>query len=196
MSKKELINDGKIICFDLDGVIAEGTYRASDDETEKKPNLKIIAQMNRLWMRGWTIHIYTSRTYKMMDETVAWLKKHKVPYHTIDFNKPLADFYVDDRMYPMFELENLDTGVWLLPEEERKKLREERKLILAKFLHQSYLAAIRHLKPESYNAEAAKPWEQLTKEQQSIDLFIADWVMQRAELDDTCRTEIMDYPRE
>jgi hypothetical protein len=124
-----------------------------------------------------------------MDETVAWLKKHKVQYHSIDFNKPLADFYVDDRMYPMLELEHLDTGAWLHPDEERKRLRQEEQMKLAKFLHRAYLAALKHLKPESYNPNANKPFEELTEEQQSIDLFIADWVLQRAELDETCRTE-------
>ena len=193
---KVLVNDGKIICFDLDGVIAIGTYRSSNDETEKEPNQKIISEMNRLWLRGWVIHIYTSRPYQMMDNTVAWLKKHKVPYHSIDFNKPLADFYVDDRMYPMLYLENLDTGDWNNPEEVRKELFKQDQERMAQFLHRAYLSAVKHLRPESFNSEANKPWEELTEEQKSIDLFIADWLIQRAELEETCLTERMDYPRD
>jgi len=45
--------------------------------------------------------------------------------------------------------------------------------INAKQLHDWYLEAIRTLHPESYNPNAAKPFEELTEEQQEIDKYIA-----------------------
>lgn len=44
---------------------------------------------------------------------------------------------------------------------------------LAEQLHEWYLEEVRRLKPESYNPEAQKPYNQLTSEQQDIDRYIA-----------------------
>lgn len=46
--------------------------------------------------------------------------------------------------------------------------------ILARKLHEFYLNATRELKPESYNKEAQKSFDDLTGEQKSIDTSIAE----------------------
>ena len=45
---------------------------------------------------------------------------------------------------------------------------------LARRLHEYYLDATEHLDPENYNANAQKSYDDLTEEQKSIDVFIAD----------------------
>jgi len=42
----------------------------------------------------------------------------------------------------------------------------------AKYMHLCYLEATKLLNPKSYNKNAQKPFDKLTKEQQFIDLFI------------------------
>lgn len=44
---------------------------------------------------------------------------------------------------------------------------------LPEMLHDWYLEAVKLLKSESYNEEAAKPWNELTLEQKFIDEYIA-----------------------
>ena len=43
------------------------------------------------------IIIYTARPYEIMRETVAWLIQHGVKYHGLNFDKPGAQMYVDDK---------------------------------------------------------------------------------------------------
>ena len=45
--------------------------------------------------------------------------------------------------------------------------------ITPEFLHNEYLKTVKHLHPESYNPVANKPYAELTDEQKSIDMFIA-----------------------
>lgn len=49
-----------------------------------------------------------------------------------------------------------------------------RKLITPKQLHDWYLEATKELKPESFNKEAQKEYEDLTEEQKFIDKYIAE----------------------
>ena len=41
-------------------------------------------------------------------------------------------------------------------------------------LHEWYLEAVKRLKPESFNPNAQKPYEDLTDEQKYIDKYIAN----------------------
>lgn len=45
--------------------------------------------------------------------------------------------------------------------------------ITPEFLHNEYLKTVKHLHPESFNPVANKPYDELTDEQKSIDIFIA-----------------------
>jgi len=44
------------------------------------------------------------------------------------------------------------------------------------FLHEAYLQATKNLRPESYNPNAQKKYEDLTDEQKQIDIYIADLI--------------------
>jgi hypothetical protein len=52
---------------------------------------------------------------------------------------------------------------------------------LAKDLHKWYLEATKDLNPESYNPNAQKTYNKLTKEQKFIDRFIAKKILERFE---------------
>lgn len=52
---------------------------------------------------------------------------------------------------------------------------------LARQLHDWYLEAVKSLDQKSYNKEAAKPYGDLTKDQKSIDIFIAKKLIQEVE---------------
>jgi len=59
--------------------------------------------------------------------------------------------------------------------DERNKIFDEiEKIITPETLHSLYLEATRRLHPESYNSKAQKFYEDLTDEQKSIDIFIAN----------------------
>jgi hypothetical protein len=47
--------------------------------------------------QGHTLIIHTGRHIDKLKATKSWLKKHKVVYDHIQFGKPVADLYIDDR---------------------------------------------------------------------------------------------------
>ena len=58
------------------------------------------------------------------------------------------------------------------PADEVREIEE-----LARKLHEWYLLATEKLNPDSYNPKAQKQYDDLTPEQQSIDIFIAGFVL-------------------
>ena len=46
--------------------------------------------------------IWTHRCDCCERQTLIWLKKHKVPYHDIRFNKPGYDLLIDDKAIPPY----------------------------------------------------------------------------------------------
>jgi len=82
-------------CFDLDGTIC--TQEKPDSYQIAKPNKSIIKKINRLYDSGNIIYIYTARHMLNCEMTKNWLKSNNVKYHHIFFNKPAADFFIDDR---------------------------------------------------------------------------------------------------
>lgn len=85
----------KTYCFDFDGVICH----LEDDVPypERKPNYKIIREMHAIMERGDRIIIYTGRHINHLDDTLQWLNNYTVPYTHIQFGKPVADLYIDDK---------------------------------------------------------------------------------------------------
>lgn len=96
----------KIICFDLDNVICKtdkNFYKSS------KPNKKVIALINRLYLENFYIKIFTARfmgqlkgNKKKIKEigytfTKTQLKKWDVKYHELIMFKPSYDFFIDDK---------------------------------------------------------------------------------------------------
>ncbi len=73
------------------------------------PNLPLIARIIALYDNGWIITLATARrmlthegdVIKIMEDvgeiTKDWLRKHKVPYHSLCFGKPYGQYYVDDK---------------------------------------------------------------------------------------------------
>ncbi len=94
----------RIVC-DFDDTLAMVKDRDWENAT---PNLKLIEKLNRLYDEGWTIDIFTARgsiscnsyterlenNFKQIED---WLKKHNVKYHTLSFDKPYAEYYIDDK---------------------------------------------------------------------------------------------------
>lgn len=88
----------KIYCFDLDGTLCSNT----DGEYEAgEPFLERIGKVNELFDRGNHILIFTARgTVTGIDWrplTESQLKLWGVKYHDLQFGKPFAHIYVDDR---------------------------------------------------------------------------------------------------
>lgn len=83
------------VCFDLDGVLCEETkpYRKA------KPIWKGIHLLNDFKKRKYKIIIYTSRRERDKKLTKEWLKKYKIKYDKLIFNKPKANFYIDDKAF-------------------------------------------------------------------------------------------------
>ncbi len=95
------------IVVDLDGTLCSqertGSYHLA------KPRQDVIDHVNRLWLAGHEIVIFTARgmetcagnvelvvkNYAKMTEE--WLKKHRVLYSELLFGKPAGDLYVDDK---------------------------------------------------------------------------------------------------
>ena len=95
-----------IIGIDIDGVITkESGGWTPDYYSSCRPNFETIKLMKALHKKGYKIVIYTSRlSNEVKVVTVEWLKKYDVPYDAIHFDKPLYDFYVDDRGISMTRL--------------------------------------------------------------------------------------------
>lgn len=78
---------------DIDGILCE----PCDFKNYKKavPKAVNIKKVNNLFESN-EIVIYTSRKSEDADDTIKWLADNGVKYHSIIFNKPTADFYIDD----------------------------------------------------------------------------------------------------
>ena len=92
----------KVYAVDLDGVLTNGEPFWA---TEPTPRVKAVEGVVALYEQGNIIIVWTARQWKHAPETVAWLVKHKVPFHGIQMNKGGADFYVDDKFLKVDWLE-------------------------------------------------------------------------------------------
>lgn len=96
-------------CFDIDGVIASlvpnNDYSCSTAITEN------IALINELFRDGKRIILFTARgsvTGLNWEETTRrQLASWGVHYHELRFGKPAADYYIDDRMISIQQLQQL-----------------------------------------------------------------------------------------
>lgn len=57
------------------------------------------AALEKLKAMGHTVILYTSRDASLGPETEIWLNKHKIPYDTIIFNKPVLDIIIGKNCY-------------------------------------------------------------------------------------------------
>jgi hypothetical protein len=97
----------QIICFDLDGVIAEGTIRDVYSDSagwayEKcTPIQSTIDIMWEFHNQGIHVIIHTARPTCDLKKTMEWLDLYGVVYDELIMNKPYAHVYVDDRNFPV-----------------------------------------------------------------------------------------------
>ena len=96
----------KRIVIDLDDTIS---YTINRDFENAKPFLHVIKKINYFYSIGFEIIIQTARgqlscngDYKKADKKYRkqienWLKLNDVKYHELNFNKILAQFYIDDK---------------------------------------------------------------------------------------------------
>ena len=80
---------------DFDGTLTLGGRFWTKDEI--LPNQKIIDWVNIQYRKGNVIIIFSARPYELMRETVSWLIKYGVKYHGLNFDKPGASWYIDDK---------------------------------------------------------------------------------------------------
>lgn len=98
--------------MDLDGTICFPNLdhkESSERYGKAKPNYDVIFKMRHLSDDGWKFIILTARRMvthsgdvdKIIDDvgkiTEDWLEKYKVPYEYIQWGKPYAAYYVDDK---------------------------------------------------------------------------------------------------
>lgn len=145
------MNDDKILCFDLDGVIAS----LNSDYSKCTPIKGAIHTLSQLKESGFTIIIHTGRHILNMDVTLDWLKKYKVPYDHIQFGKPVARVYVDDRaiQFKSWEdlINSLDFGTSNL-----EKLREVKKTFEIRYTQRGWRVRGLHFSGSANNDLVAK----------------------------------------
>lgn len=99
----------KVFCFDIDGVIASLTPK--NDYSLAQPLTEHIELVNRLYEQGHEIILFTARgtvtgkDWSTVTETQ--LKSWGVKYSRLQFGKPAADFYVDDRFVTPQEIRRM-----------------------------------------------------------------------------------------
>jgi len=88
----------KLIAVDLDGTLSTGEFWGVGGEPEPEPIQKMIDYINKLYLKGAHIIIYTARNQDMYRLTQAWLIKHSVRFHGIAMQHKLgADLYIEDK---------------------------------------------------------------------------------------------------
>ena len=81
-------------CFDMDGVICQLN---SEHYIHRRPIEETINLMSRLRDEGHMVIIHTGRHIDKLKDTKEWLGIHNVQYDHIQFGKPVADVYIDDK---------------------------------------------------------------------------------------------------
>jgi CMP-N,N'-diacetyllegionaminic acid synthase len=95
-------------CFDIDGVIMN--IVPDNDYSLSTPIIENVALINYLFSKDHRIILYTARgsltKINWENLTKQQLKDCKLMYHEIIFNKPAADYYIDDRLISIDEIKN------------------------------------------------------------------------------------------
>ena len=97
------------LCCDIDGVLA--SLVPDNDYTKAQPLTATIAIVNRLYDSDCHIVLFTARGSKTgidwQDFTRQQMERFGVRYHELKFGKPAADWYIDDKMISLGQLEEL-----------------------------------------------------------------------------------------
>lgn len=89
----------KTFCFDIDGVLCNNLPEG--DYEHRKPYIKVIELVNKLYDEGHTIKVFTARGSKSGKDwrrfTEKQLSSWGLKCHELIMGKPHADVFVDDR---------------------------------------------------------------------------------------------------
>ena len=89
----------KTFCVDIDGTLCSTTK--DQKYHEAKPFVHMIDRINKLYDAGHTIKLLTARgmgSGKNFEEiTKKQIKEWGVKHHSLEFGKPSADYYLDDK---------------------------------------------------------------------------------------------------
>lgn len=100
------LNPEKTLIVDVDGTILKAFNRDYENAVEFP---EIIAKLNTLHDKGWTIIYFTARGQLSKNGDMdliekqnrpvleKWLKDHNVKYDYLMFNKPYGAWYIDDK---------------------------------------------------------------------------------------------------
>jgi len=85
---------GKVICVDLDGTLALGTYWGKKHPKVNEAMAKFVRNLDD---GGATIIIYTARPVYQFSQTYKWLGQNNLLYPLAMRIKPPASLYLDDK---------------------------------------------------------------------------------------------------
>lgn len=103
---------GKTFVFDIDGVLA--SIVPGYDYNLSEPIRDHIRIVNQLYEQGNTIILLTARGSKTgidwAEITEGQMRSWGVKHHALHFGKPAADYYIDDRMLSLSDLNRIFTN--------------------------------------------------------------------------------------
>jgi len=72
----------EIVSFDIDGTLAEGPFKPGDI-LSMRVRQGIVHTLRVLLKAGYRVRIVTARPETYRPQTVAWLRRHAIPYHEL-----------------------------------------------------------------------------------------------------------------
>lgn len=117
-------DDRRVFCFDIDGVVA--TITEGNDYSKAGPMRDTIRCINELFEMGHYIVLFTARGsatgIDWSGTTAEQMQQWGVRYHELRFGKPPADYYIDDKL---ISLEDIDSTTQKLRDEAQPKVNKK-----------------------------------------------------------------------
>lgn len=104
---RDLSGPRRRIAVDIDSTLTQGPTRWWNGDFGD-PHPEALAWVERQYIGGHTILLYTARPERVRAGTEAWLDRHNVRYHALVMNKLSADVYVDDKGVPAKLIRQMD----------------------------------------------------------------------------------------
>jgi capsule biosynthesis phosphatase len=83
------------IVIDLDGTIC--TEEKQYSRSLARPMEGVVEALKHIKSQGYTIIIYSARTWSEYEMTVDWLSRHEILFDQLILGKPQGDYWIDDR---------------------------------------------------------------------------------------------------